>query len=74
MYSTYRLKADELSNDILDAIKNAFQHREIEITIHDIPDETDYLLGTNANEEHLLKAIDEIDNQENLISVKIEDI
>ena len=74
MYSTYRLKADELSNDILNAIKNAFQHREIEITIQDIPDETDYLLGTTANKEHLLKAVHEIDNQENLVSVKMEDI
>ncbi len=74
MYSTYRLKADELSNDILNAIKNAFKHREIEITIQDIPDETDYLLGTTANKEHLLKAIDEIDNQENLVSVKIENL
>ena len=70
MYSTYRLKADELSSDILNAIKSAFQHREIEITIHDIPDETDYLLGTTANKEHLLKAIDEIDNQENLVSLR----
>ena len=74
MYSTYRLKADELSSDILDAIKNAFQHREIEIIIQDIPDETDYLLGTTANKEHLLKAIDEIENQENLVGVKIEDL
>jgi len=74
MYSTYRLKADELSSDILDAIKNAFQHREIEITINDVPDETDYLLGTTANKEHLLKAVEEIDNQKNLVSLKIEDI
>lgn len=74
MYSTYRLKADELSSDILNAIKNAFQHREIEITIQDIPDETDYLLGATANKEHLLKAIDEIDNQENLVSVKMGDL
>ncbi|MCF6334289.1 MAG: hypothetical protein L3J12_00925 [Spirochaetales bacterium] len=74
MYSTYRLKADELSNDILNAIKNAFQHREIEITIQDIPDETDYLLGTTANKEHLLKAVEEIENQENLVSVEMEDI
>ena len=74
MYSTYRLKADELSSDILNAIKNAFQHREIEIIIQDIPDETDYLLGTTANKKHLLKAIDEIENQEDLVSVKIEDL
>ena len=74
MYSTYRLKADELSNDILNAIKNAFQHKEIEITIQDIPDETDYLLGSAANKEHLLKAVEEIENQENLVSLKIEDV
>lgn len=74
MYSTYRLKAGELSGDILNAIKNVFQNREIEITIQDIPDETDYLLGTTANKEHLLKALDEIDNQENLVSVKMEDM
>lgn len=74
MYSTYRLKADELSNNILKSIKSAFQHKEIEIIIQDVQDETEYLLSTNANREHLLKAVKDINNNENLVNVKMEDL
>jgi type IV secretory pathway ATPase VirB11/archaellum biosynthesis ATPase len=44
MYSTYRLKADELSADFIQALKKTYRHREIEIIVQEIEDETDYLL------------------------------
>ena len=74
MYSTYKLNADELTNDILNSIKSAYQHKEIEIIVQDIQDETEYLLSTDANKEHLLKSIKEINKKENLVSVKLEDL
>ena len=74
MYSTYRLKADELSDNIVKAVKSAYQDREIEIIIQDVQDETKYLLSSTANKEHILKAIEEINNQETLVQVEMEDL
>ncbi len=74
MYSTYKLNADELTNEILDSIKSAYLHKDIEIIVQDIQDETEYLLSTDANKEQLLKAVKDINNKENLVSVKLEDI
>ena len=36
--------------------------------------ETEYLLSTKANRDHLLKAIDEVRQGKNLIQVKLEDL
>ena len=74
MYSTYRLKAEELSNDFVESVKSAYHDKEIEIIIQDVQDETEYLLSSNANKEHLLKAVEEINNNENLISVSRDEI
>lgn len=45
MQTTYRLKADKLSLDIIDAVKSTYHNREITITIEDVQDETDFLLS-----------------------------
>ena len=74
MYSTYRLQADELSSDFLKALKKAYQHREIEIIVQDVEDETEYLLSTTANREHLLRAIENVNNHTNLVEVTLEDL
>lgn len=74
MYSTYRLKADELSTDFIKALKKVYQHREIEIIVQEIQDETEYLLSTQANREHLLRAIENVKNHTNLVHVKLEDL
>lgn len=70
MYSTYRLRADELSSTLLNAIKKTYHNREIEITVQEVQDETDYLMSSPANRDHLLKAIENISNHRNLVSVE----
>ena len=60
MQSTYRIRAGDLTSDFLKALKIAYKDKEIEIVVTDIVDETDYLLGTSANREHLLNSISEI--------------
>jgi PHD/YefM family antitoxin component YafN of YafNO toxin-antitoxin module len=35
---------------------------------------TDYLFSTEANKKHLLKAIENIENGENLIEISLEDL
>jgi antitoxin YefM len=74
MYSTYRLKAGELSDNFVKAVKSAYQDREIEIIIQDVQDETEYLLSSTANAEHLVKAVDEINHRENLVYINLQDL
>ena len=74
MYSTYRLQADELSTDFVKAVKEVYQHRQIEIIVQEVQDETEYLLSSKANREHLLRAIENVKNHTNLVQVELEDI
>lgn len=74
MYSTYRLSADELSTAFIKALKTAYQHRQIEIIVHEVQDETEYLLSTQANREHLQRAIANVNNQANVVQMKPEDL
>jgi antitoxin YefM len=72
MLTTYRLRASELSSDLIKALKNTYHDREIEITVQDIQDETAYLLSTPANREHLLSAIEDIKNNKNLVHISLD--
>jgi hypothetical protein len=74
MLSTYRLKASELSADLIRALKNTYHDREIEITVQDVQDETDYLLSSPANREHLLRALDDVRNNRNLVTISLDSI
>lgn len=61
MTTTYRLNTKELSSKIIDSIKEAFQGKDIEITVTDAVDETEYLLSTEANKKQLYKSIEELE-------------
>ncbi len=69
MVSTYRLKADDVSETLLNAIKLAYHDRQIEITVQEVEDETDYLMASGANREHLLDAIKNIESHSNLVDI-----
>jgi antitoxin YefM len=64
MTTTYKLNANQLSDEILKSIKEAFKDKEIEITVTDVIDETEYLLSTEANKKHLYKSIEELEKGE----------
>ena len=74
MQSTYRVRADELTDDFVEALKVAYKHREIEIIVSDDVDETDYLMSSPANREHLLRAIENVNNHRNLIEMSPTDL
>jgi hypothetical protein len=74
MYTTYRLQADELSENFIKAVKQTYQHRTIEIIVQEIQDETEYLLSSKANKEHLLRSIQNIANHANLVQVQMEEL
>ena len=61
METTYRLNAKELSVELLQSIQAAFKDKNFEITVTDQVDETDYLMSTDANKEHLYTSIDELE-------------
>ena len=61
MTTTYHLNADELTGDLLRSIKAAFKGKSLEITVTEAVDETDYLLGTEANRQHLLDSMAELE-------------
>ncbi|HXF39555.1 MAG TPA: hypothetical protein VN687_07570 [Blastocatellia bacterium] len=67
MNAIYQLKAEELDENFLNAIKEAFKDKEIEITVYE-RDETTYLLRSPANREHLLNAIADVEKSENIIT------
>jgi antitoxin YefM len=74
MQSTYRVRADELTIDFVQALKITYKDREIEIIVSDEVDETDYLFSSPANREHLLRAIENVTNHTNLVQMSSDDL
>ena len=70
MYSTYTLNTDELTPQFIQVLQKAYPGKKIEIIVQEAQDETEYLL----KDPQLMKAIDDIKNDKNLISVPIENL
>lgn len=66
MQTIYQINADELDEDVLESIKAQFKHKEIEIVVFE-RDETAYLLRSPANREYLLRAIQDVEENRNII-------
>lgn len=58
MYTTYHLSsAQEVTTDILEAIKTTFKSKPITITVAEDIDTTTYLMSSTANKAMLQKSI-----------------
>lgn len=66
METIYQLNADDLDEDFLEGLKTSFRHKEIEIVVYE-RDETAYLLRSRANRDRLLSAIEDIEQNRNLV-------
>lgn len=65
MDAIYHVKADELDQDFLDALKALFKDKEIEIAVSE-RDETAYLMRSPANREHLLRAVADVESLQHI--------
>ena len=71
MYTTYHLSsAQEVTTDILEAIKANFKSKPIVITVEEEIDTTTYLNSSVANKKMLKKSIEQ-DKKGEHISVKL---
>jgi hypothetical protein len=52
---------NELSQDLLNSIKATFKDKVIEITVTEALDETDYLLSTEKNRQHLQQSMQSLE-------------
>jgi antitoxin YefM len=66
MQTIYQINADEIDESLLDSIKAQFKHKEIEIVVSE-RDETAYLLRSPANRERLLRAIEDVEENRNIV-------
>ncbi len=53
MYTTFHIKADELDESFLKALKTMFKKKYISIVVEEDMDETEYLLSSPANRRML---------------------
>jgi hypothetical protein len=70
MYSSYILNTDELTPQFITALQQNYPQKRIEIFLQEAQDETEYLL----NDPQLLKAVEDIKNGKNLISVSLDNL
>ena len=67
MDAIYHVKADELDESFLDALKALFKDKEIEIAVYE-RDETAYLLRSPANRARLLRAVADVESLRNVVT------
>lgn len=71
MQAHFILDAEELDYSFVDKLKVLFKDKRIELVISE-SDDTQYLLKNPANQQHLLSAIENSKNKENLVEVDSE--
>ena len=74
MNTTYRLRADEITEEFVRQLKEVHKNKEIEIYVQENEDETEYLLKSEANRTHLLEAIEAAKAGKSYRSMSIEEM
>ena len=74
MLTTYTMRPSEMTMDFIRSIQAMFKDKQIEISVHEVADETDYLLSSPANKAHLLGSLAEAEKHESLVTVAEENL
>jgi hypothetical protein len=72
MEAVFRLNTRELEASFITSLRDAYPDQNIEITVRE-QDETEYLLCSPANREHLEKSIREIEQGKMISFATLED-
>ncbi len=72
MVAQFKINVNEFNDVFMNYIHEAFKGKDIEITITDLSDDTDYLNSSTKNREILIKNISDIENNLNLKKVHIQ--
>jgi len=67
MTTTYHLNVNEISMELLNSIKAAFKDKTIDIIVSEAMDETEYLLASKANREHLEMSMRELEEGKGIV-------
>jgi len=71
MYTTYHLQsAEEITSDVVEAIKSAFKSKPIKLTVEEDDNDTTFLLANPKNKAVLMAAIEE-DKRGEYVVVKL---
>jgi hypothetical protein len=73
METTIRIHTDQLSNDLIEAIKKMFPHKTVEITIQPA-DDTDYILSNPAYANELHERIEEYKTKQKGITLREDEL
>ena len=74
MYTTYHLdSAQDITAEMIEAIKIAFKSKPIAITIAEELDATDYLMSSDSNKEFLKKSLAQANNGD-FVEIKASDL
>jgi hypothetical protein len=69
MNFTQQIEADKLTPAFLEYVKALFKGKKIRLTIEDEPDDTTYLMSSEANHQRLMKSIRNIKKRQKLVAV-----
>lgn len=72
MTAVFQLHANELSDEVMQAIKKAFAGKEIVLTVAETPDETNYLLSSETNKVRLMQSVEAV-NKGTAVSMTLEE-
>ncbi len=61
------MDVNELTIEVINSIKAAFKNKTISITVSEVIDETEYLLSSKANRDHLEKSTRELEEGKGIV-------
>ncbi len=74
MNTTIRINANDINENIIISIKQMFKNKDIEITISEAIDDTEYLFASSSNKKILEERMKNADEGSNLVKVSLDEL
>lgn len=69
MNTIFQINSDELDNRFIESIKALFKNKKLIISVSEDIDETSYLMQSKNNAKRILDALEEANQNQNLVTV-----